>query len=249
MTRERREGEIEIAVETESADLPLVSVAQFLSGVAIMREAVGFVSGTGQSRFRSRLAVMRSPLLWAPELVLESCGRTWAILRDWPPMESMFRGGMTQGLLDACDPARGPKLESVNAGSLTVVLRELVGDIRGNVSRGLSALKFLVGRADRGTFTDEMLSVLGVSRPPESGMGGLASIGMALLPPIGTAAPGMTAAGMMMFACQAIEGSLSSLEAKGIEVLAGGSERPQRSPRRSKRASRGKPPSGGISYR
>jgi hypothetical protein len=222
-------GKNEVRIEIEmDAEPSLGAVAQFLSGVTIMREALTVSVEGDSASLVARLAGLHSPLLWMPEMLVESCGAAWVTLGDWPPMDAMFRGGITQGLLQACVGSRGPTLQRLQAGSLVCILKEFGGGVRSNLVRALSATKLLIGRAERRAFTEEMQKVLGVRAK------GVGLEFPGALPVLGRPTPELLAAGTMMFACQAIEGSFAALGAQGIQV----STEPGGEGRRAKRRSR-----------
>ena len=221
-------SEILIRVETADGRLAASAVAQFLSGVAIMREAIA-LSVTGDRRqFSSRLSSMRSPFLPMPAEIVEACGYAWNIIGDWPPMDPVHRGALTQGVLEACAPADSPEVLSIRPKCLEIVLRDIAGAIADKFREGVEATKSLMGRSDRPAFKDKMMAILESESTPATGGGLPSSVATLMANPLALLGrgPGMLAAGTVMFGCQRIESSYGGLHAVAIETITQPAEKP-----------------------
>jgi hypothetical protein len=212
-------NQIFVHVDTDDSGLHAHALAQFFSGVAIMRSAISLSMTGDRGRYSSRLSALRSPLLWAPATTVEMCGYAWNLLGDWPPMDPVIRSAMRQGVLEACDPREGPDVVSINDKCLEIVLRDLKDAIVGPLVRFFGATKKLMeGDSDRAWVKNEMMSILEVEHenvePARRGRRvealGLGRLGLS------NRSPRMLAAGAAMFGCQSIESAYDMLGAKDI---------------------------------
>jgi len=194
-----------IKVEAKRADVTAGAVAQFLSGVAIMRESVTLALSNERTPFASRLAARPSLMVWFPEHLVAWCGYAWSALGYWPPMDPLVRAGLAEGLVEACDPADGPQVVSVKAGSIVGIIRERL-DRAEKLVKALLATKSLAGRSDPPQFMKQAKDVL----ESDGGMG--------FLPRMLTPSNKDLAMGAMMFGAQQIERSFRDVGAASIEA-------------------------------
>jgi hypothetical protein len=220
MARETSD-EIVVNVSTKE-EMTAAGVAHFMTGVAIMQAAIDLSISRDQRGFVARLGALRSPFLMAPEQVLGACGQAWAVLGDWPPMDPVVRGALTEGLLEACNPSDSPRIVSVKSGSFVTTLRTMCGldkkqaaaDAEDPLARGVRATKMLIGRSDRAAFKDEMVALLAVDQATANPAAAFAMGAFGTLP-----------LGVVMFGCQRMEDAYRFLGATDVKVSVRNSKR------------------------
>jgi hypothetical protein len=209
------EPELVITVKTER-EPSIVAVAQFLGGVALMKEALFAGGPRSSAELETRLRGLTSPLCPLPLHVLESCGAAWAHFEDWPPMDALFRGGMTQGLMRVSDHDSAPRLQRIDSGSVIAWFGSLFG--KGENEKAVTAFvqsledsSKLHRSGGRAEFRERMYERLGAEKPAFFGA-------PSLMMPFGPRRPELVAAGVAMFACQALEESYRSMGAQAVLV-------------------------------
>jgi hypothetical protein len=128
-------------------------------------------------------------------------------------MDPVLRGALAQGLLDSCNVADGPVLETLSEGSMRGYIASRPTHAA-KLEKSINATGLLVG-ADRRAFKEEMMEVITSGEGPSTGA--VAGSGAFLLPRPNV---DMVAAGAMMIACERLEPLYTSMGVTRVDAKA-----------------------------